>query len=151
VTSALPPKADIGTQSWNVRFVPKADIPRCSEDCRYSITSSARCCRLNGTDRPSALAVFRLMTVSYLFGACTGRSGCDAGLIARPLRVKSGHSGSFARCLLYPQKRTSILRLRMSALCGGFNRSTQHLLILLEEEVCDGGDCTNMVHAAAEG
>ena len=25
VMSALPPKADIGTQSWNVRFVPKAD------------------------------------------------------------------------------------------------------------------------------
>src|SRR5215472_1899909 len=24
--SALPPKADIGTQSWDVRFVPKADI-----------------------------------------------------------------------------------------------------------------------------
>src|SRR5215831_8179065 len=24
--SALPPKADIRTQSWNVRFVPKADI-----------------------------------------------------------------------------------------------------------------------------
>ena len=24
--SALPPKADIGTQSWNVRFVPKATI-----------------------------------------------------------------------------------------------------------------------------
>src|SRR6516164_8914445 len=24
--SALPPKAEIGTQSWNVRFVPKADI-----------------------------------------------------------------------------------------------------------------------------
>jgi hypothetical protein len=24
--SALPPKADIGTHSWNVRFVPKADI-----------------------------------------------------------------------------------------------------------------------------
>jgi hypothetical protein len=39
----------------------------------------------------------------------------------------------------------------MSALAGGFNGSTQHLLILLEEEeVCDGGDCTNMVHAAAE-
>jgi hypothetical protein len=28
--SALPPKADIGTQSWNVRFVPKADIMQCS-------------------------------------------------------------------------------------------------------------------------
>src|SRR6516162_22971 len=26
--SALPPKADIGTQSWNVRFVPTADIDR---------------------------------------------------------------------------------------------------------------------------
>ena len=39
----------------------------------------------------------------------------------------------------------------MSALGGVFNRSTQHLLILLEEEVCDGGDCTDMVHAAAEG
>jgi hypothetical protein len=24
--SALPPKADIGTQPWNVRFVPQADI-----------------------------------------------------------------------------------------------------------------------------
>jgi hypothetical protein len=34
---------------------------------------------------------------------------------------------------------------------GVFNRSTQHLLIWLEEEVCDGGDCTDMVHAAAEG
>jgi len=36
--SALPPKADIGTQSWNVRFVPLADIggvfaSNFSEDC----------------------------------------------------------------------------------------------------------------------
>jgi hypothetical protein len=52
---------------------------------------------------------------------------------------------------LYPQKRTLMERTGMSALCGVFNRSTQHLLILLEEEVCDGGDCTDMVHAAAEG
>src|SRR5262249_22026173 len=29
--SALPPKADIGTQPRNVRFVPKADIRRCSK------------------------------------------------------------------------------------------------------------------------
>ena len=29
--SALPPKADIGTQSWNVRFVPTADILRCNK------------------------------------------------------------------------------------------------------------------------
>jgi hypothetical protein len=26
--SALPPKADIATRRWNVRFVPKADIRR---------------------------------------------------------------------------------------------------------------------------
>jgi hypothetical protein len=39
----------------------------------------------------------------------------------------------------------------MSAYDGEINRSTQHLLILLEKEVCDGGDCTDMVHAAAEG
>ena len=42
VMSALPPKADIGTQSQNVRFVPKADILRCSKKCRYSITWSSR-------------------------------------------------------------------------------------------------------------
>ena len=42
-------------------------------------------------------------------------------------------------------------RSAMYALGGGFNRSTQHLLILLEEEVCDGRDCMDMVHAAAEG
>src|SRR5262249_60127248 len=29
--SALPPKADIGTQPRDVRFVPKADIPRCGK------------------------------------------------------------------------------------------------------------------------
>jgi hypothetical protein len=29
--SALPPKADIGTQSWNVRFVPKADKVQCNK------------------------------------------------------------------------------------------------------------------------
>jgi hypothetical protein len=32
VMSALPPKADIGTQSWNVRFVPLADIPSRATD-----------------------------------------------------------------------------------------------------------------------
>ena len=48
--SALPPKADIGTQSRNVRFVPKADI------VAYSISSSARESTELGTVRPSALA-----------------------------------------------------------------------------------------------
>jgi len=30
--SALPPKADIRCRDWHVRFVPKADITRCSKD-----------------------------------------------------------------------------------------------------------------------
>ena len=42
-------------------------------DC-YSITSSARESSVGGTVRPSALAVLRLITVSYFVGACTGRS-----------------------------------------------------------------------------
>ena len=40
--SALPPKAAIGTHSWNVRFVPKADKVQRNKESRYSITSSAR-------------------------------------------------------------------------------------------------------------
>src|SRR5262249_27538799 len=36
----------------------------------HSITSSARASRLSGTVRPSALAVLRLITSSYLVGAC---------------------------------------------------------------------------------
>src|SRR5262249_23418883 len=51
---------------------------------RHSITSSARASSLSGTVNPSALAVFRLMTSSYLVGACTGRS---AGF--SPLRMRS--------------------------------------------------------------
>jgi hypothetical protein len=37
--SALPPKADIAEGDWHVRFVPKADILRCSKKRGYSITS----------------------------------------------------------------------------------------------------------------
>jgi ketosteroid isomerase-like protein len=38
----------------------------------------------------------------------------------------------------------------MSALGGEFNRSTQHLLILRDGEVCDGREYTDMVYAEAE-
>ena len=38
--------------------------------CRYSMTSSARPISAFGTMRPSALAVLRLITNSYLVGAC---------------------------------------------------------------------------------
>src|SRR5262249_43930208 len=50
----------------------------------HSITSSARSRIDCGTVRPSALAVLRLSTVSYLLGACTGKS---AGF--SPLRMRS--------------------------------------------------------------
>src|SRR5262249_39786989 len=50
----------------------------------HSITSSARASSVGGPSRPSALAVLRLITSSYLVGACTGRS---AGF--SPLRMRS--------------------------------------------------------------
>jgi len=50
----------------------------------HSITSSARASRDGGTVNPSAFAVLRLITSSYLVGACTGRS---AGF--SPLRMRS--------------------------------------------------------------
>src|SRR5262249_37805089 len=40
----------------------------------HSITSSARASRVGGISRPSALAVLRLITSSYLVEYCTGRS-----------------------------------------------------------------------------
>src|SRR6516164_7725318 len=50
----------------------------------HSITSSARASTVAGTSSPSALAVLRLTTSSYLVGACAGRS---AGF--SPLRMRS--------------------------------------------------------------
>ena len=73
--SALLPKADIIEREWHVRFVPKADILRCSKERPYSITSSARTKNDSGIFSPSALAVLRLMISSNFVGACTGRSG----------------------------------------------------------------------------
>src|SRR5262245_28784885 len=43
--------------------------------------ASARASNEGGTSRPSALAVLRFITSSYLVGACTGRS---AGRASRP-------------------------------------------------------------------
>src|SRR5262245_12981956 len=77
--SALPPKADMCSAARDVRFGPKADIARF-----HLITSSARASSVGGTVRPSALAVLRLITSSYLVGACTGRL---AGF--SPLRMRS--------------------------------------------------------------
>src|SRR5262249_60512426 len=51
---------------------------------RHSITSSARASSVGGTSRPSALAVFRLITNSNLVGAWTGSSAGFA-----PLKILS--------------------------------------------------------------
>jgi hypothetical protein len=51
---------------------------------RYSMTSSASARSLGAMVRPIAFAVLRLITSSYLVGACTGRS---AGF--SPLRMRS--------------------------------------------------------------
>src|SRR5262245_40823776 len=81
----------------NVRFAPRsgrrADIDgrqvrarkrhmRCSNQHRYSITSSARASSVGGTSRPSAFAVLRFITRSNFVGCSTGRS---MGLV--PLRI----------------------------------------------------------------
>src|SRR5262249_56898149 len=50
----------------------------------HSITSSARCWRIQGTSRPSVLAVLRLITSSNLTGAWAGSS-----LACAPLTVRS--------------------------------------------------------------
>src|SRR5262249_51497535 len=50
----------------------------------HSITSLARASTASGTVRPSALAVLRLITSSYLVGAWTGRSAAFS-----PLRIRS--------------------------------------------------------------
>jgi hypothetical protein len=74
----------------------KSDItegPRSAKSCRervqqnssgYSITSSARASTVSRISRPSASAVFRLITGSYLVGAWTGRSAGFAPLRIRP-------------------------------------------------------------------
>ena len=55
-----------------------------SGHCVHSSNSSARASTDGGIVRPSAFAVLRLITSSYLVGACTGRS---AGF--SPLRMRS--------------------------------------------------------------
>src|SRR5262249_659829 len=59
-------------------------MPQGGHPPHHSITSSGRTSRDGGTSSRSALAVFRLITSSYLVGARTGRS---AGFSPRRRRV----------------------------------------------------------------
>jgi hypothetical protein len=63
-------------------LLPKADSCTAAKGS-YSITSSARARTDGGTARPSVLAVLRLITSSYLVGACTGKSASLS-----PLRMR---------------------------------------------------------------
>src|SRR5262249_39493660 len=71
-------------------------MPQGGHPPHHSITSSARASSDGGTVRPSAFAVLRLITNSYLVGACTGRS---AGF--SPLRMRSTYS---AACRYWPTR-----------------------------------------------
>src|SRR5258707_14107830 len=85
-------KAKYSLRADVFRFAPesglKSDIAPCpkgannglmhrSKEHRHSITSSARASSDGGTVRPSALAVFRLITSSNLVGCSTGRSAAS--------------------------------------------------------------------------
>src|SRR5215475_7092947 len=59
------PKATVGHQDANLSLCART-APQ--QQRHYSITSSARASSVGGTSRPSALAVLRLITSSYLVG-----------------------------------------------------------------------------------
>ena len=66
--SALPPKAAAAVADRRVHFGPKGDQAQCNKNATYSITSSARARSEAETLRPSARAVLRFTTNSYLTG-----------------------------------------------------------------------------------
>ena len=76
--SALPPKADIGTQPRDVRFVPKADIARNQSGFgngtrgHYRATVDGRCCRRLAAAKPVVSATSR--TPSAITSAQPGNS-----------------------------------------------------------------------------
>src|SRR4029078_11809952 len=82
VMSALLPKADVCSALADVRYGPEADIAP-----NYSITSSARTKNDCRTERPSALADWRLITSSNLSGDCAGKFPT-----ASPLRMRSTYA-----------------------------------------------------------
>ena len=71
--SALPPKADIGTQSWNVRFVPKADIAGLDRSPLGGAASAIiprRCEELQCASAECNLLVWNGIFMALLLGNC---------------------------------------------------------------------------------
>ena len=81
--SALAPEGTLRCTALTVAMGPGGDLSKCSKLSAHSITSSPRTSSDCGTSRPVAFAALRLTTVSYLVGACTGRS---VGLAPRTMR-----------------------------------------------------------------
>jgi hypothetical protein len=71
------------TNAFRAKLRATSGCEQSQQIASYSITS-ARASTVGGISRPSAPAVLRLITNSYLVGACTGRS---AGF--SPLRIRS--------------------------------------------------------------
>src|SRR6516162_10745856 len=85
------------------------------------------------------------MQVPISFDKAHGLPPCGPSMVVE-FAGRAGRLNEFIPCF-------SDIEVNLSVRCmtGRSPCPTQHLLILLEEEVCDGGDCTDMVHAAAEG
>src|SRR5262245_3855555 len=75
--SAHPHIPDILGARFIRRDVPLAAVSKCSKMHVADLLD-----HLAGTSRPSALAVFRLITSSYLVGACTGRSSVHIPMVS---------------------------------------------------------------------
>jgi hypothetical protein len=82
--SRRPPKRVVRWSSPAAENLHNCGLMHCSKESPYSITSSARCWRVQGTSRPSAFAVFMLITSSNLTGNCMGSS-----LGFSPLKTRS--------------------------------------------------------------
>jgi hypothetical protein len=79
--SALPPKADIAENDWNVRFVPKADILRCGKNVVIRFADSGMGFRRQFAEQQSRAADVR-------FGSKADISACPSNVRFTP---KSGH------------------------------------------------------------
>ena len=88
-TVELPQQTDIHQTGQARGFRAKNGPSSCKKD--HSITSSARASSVAGISRPSALAVWRLITSSIFATCCTGRS-----LGLAPLRIWLAKCPSFA-------------------------------------------------------
>jgi len=82
-SQALPQFEPVPPQKADIRVAHRRVCYGRTVDVAYSITSSARASSVGGTSRPSPFAVLRLITNSYLVGACTGRSAGRS-----PLRMR---------------------------------------------------------------